>query len=442
MIDSGGKMKVKWLFFDIGSTLIDEAGVYERRIGRIAELAGISKESASEKVLELYKQNKKGDLELARKYDVELPKWESEYEVPYREAEDVLKKLHDKYKIGIIANQNPGTRERLEAWGLLKYIDMVVASAEEGAAKPDRRIFDIALERAGVAPEDTFMIGDRIDNDILPAKNIGMKTIWVQQGFGGLWVIKNDSELPNFIAYNLSDVVSILDSFENSKSLLETTLNTRDLGDYKTRDGIELQKDKFIRSDRQAYPSEKDLEYLKNHKITTIIDMRTPDDCLDKPSAFLKLGDFSYYNYPIQEGSQVPESVEAVPESYMKIASSPALKDIFNKMAEVETGVMYNCAAGKDRTGVVTAIILMLCDVKEEDIIYDYMLTKEYNKERFKMAAIHHPDLDINIIIPRESYIRDFMRLFIKKYGSVEGYFESIGVSKENVERIKKKLSV
>ena len=103
---------------------------------------------------------------------------------------------------------------------------------------------------------------------------------------------------------------------------------------------------------------------------------------------------------------------------------------------------MYNCAAGKDRTGVVTAIILMLCDVKEEDIVYDYMLTKEYNKERFKMAAIHHPDLDINIIIPRESYIRDFMGLFIKKYGSVEGYFESIGVSKENVERIKKKLSV
>lgn len=433
-------MKVKWLFFDIGSTLIDETDVYERRIGRIAEFAGISKESASEKVLELYKQNKKGDLELARKYDVELPKWESKYEVPYREAEEVLRKLHDKYKIGIIANQNPGTRERLEAWGLLKYIDLIVASAEEGVAKPDRRIFNIALERAGVAPEDTFMIGDRIDNDILPAKNIGMKTIWVQQGFGGLWVIKNDSELPNFIAYDLSDVVSILESFENSKSLLETTLNTRDLGDYKTRDGKPLQKDMFIRSDRQAYPSEKDLEYLKNHKITTIIDMRTSDDCLDKPSAFSKLGDFSYYNYPIQEGSQVPESVEAVPESYMKIASSPALKDIFNKMAEVETGVMYNCAAGKDRTGVVTAIILMLCDVKEEDIVYDYMLTKEYNKERFKMAAIHHPDLDINIIIPRESYIRDFMGLFIKKYGSVEGYFESIGVSKENVERIRRKL--
>lgn len=49
-------MKVKWLFFDIGSTLIDESAVYERRIGRIAELAGIAKEAAGERALELYKQ--------------------------------------------------------------------------------------------------------------------------------------------------------------------------------------------------------------------------------------------------------------------------------------------------------------------------------------------------------------------------------------------------
>ena len=109
-------------------------------------------------------------------------------------------------------------------------------------------------------------------------------------------------------------------------------------------------------------------------------------------------------------------------------------------MAESESGVMFNCSAGKDRTGVVSAIILMLCGVSEDDIVSDYMLSKEYNKERFKMAAIHHPDLDINIIIPRESYIKDFMRLFKEKYGSVEGYFDSIGVSKENVERIRNKM--
>jgi hypothetical protein len=68
------------------------------------------------------------------------------------------------------------------------------------------------------------------------------------------------------------------------------------------------------------------------------------------------------------------------------------------------------------------------------------MLTKEFNKERFKMAAIHHPGLDLNIIIPRESYIKDFMDLFIKEYGSVEGYFDRIGISNDIREKLKNKL--
>ena len=78
--------------------------------------------------------------------------------------------------------------------------------------------------------------------------------------------------------------------------------------------------------------------------------------------------------------------------------------------------------------------------MKDEEIVEDYMLTKEYNKERFKMAAIHHPDLDLNIIIPRESYIMDFMKLFREKYGTVEEYFRSIGVSDEIRENLKHKL--
>ena len=381
-------MKIKWIFFDVGSTLVDETKVYERRFAEIAEAAGVSADYVAEQALEFYKQNRKGDKEILKKLNVKLPKWESEYEELYPDTENILKDLHEKYKIGIIANQDFGTADRLQNFGILKYIDLVVASAEEGVAKPDKRIFDIALERAGVIPEEAFMIGDRIDND----------------------------------------------------SLLETTLNTRDLGDYIGGNGKPLRLRQLIRSDRQAYPNGRDLEFLRSNGITTIIDMRTPDDISGKPSAFSKLDGFDYFNFPIQEGSQVPESVKAVPGSYMIIAGSPSLKDIFNKMAEAESGVMFNCSAGKDRTGVVSAIILMLCGVSEDDIVADYMLSKDYNRERFKMAAIHHPDLDINIIIPRESYIRDFMRLFKEKYGSVEGYFDSIGVSKENVEKIRNKM--
>lgn len=108
--------------------------------------------------------------------------WHKEDERFYADTIECLKKLHRHYKLGIIANQSLGSKERLEKYGILGYIDVVVASAEEGVAKPDKRIFEIALERAKCKPEEAAMVGDRLDNDIMPANAIGMYTIWIKQG--------------------------------------------------------------------------------------------------------------------------------------------------------------------------------------------------------------------------------------------------------------------
>lgn len=61
----------------------------------------------------------------------------------------------------------------------------MIASAEEGISKPNPRIFEIALGRADCKAEHAVMIGDRIDNDVVPAKKMGMKTVWIRQG--GRW---------------------------------------------------------------------------------------------------------------------------------------------------------------------------------------------------------------------------------------------------------------
>ena len=63
-------------------------------------------------------------------------------------------------------------------------------------AKPDLRIFEIALKRSGCPAEYAVMAGDRIDNDIVPAKKMGMHTIWVKQGYGGYWQLQDDGEVP------------------------------------------------------------------------------------------------------------------------------------------------------------------------------------------------------------------------------------------------------
>ena len=201
---------ISWLFFDVGSTLIDEQITYKHRLQDIAEAANTTYNKVYDTAIQFYKQNKKGDLETAKQLGVPLPKWHTEDEILYPNAASCLKILSQKYKIGIIANQELGTKDRLQQQGILQYIDLVIASAEEGVAKPDEKIFKIALERAACKSDNAIMIGDRIDNDIIPAKNLGFHTIWIKQGFGQYWNITKEDETPDYTVQNLSELCDIL----------------------------------------------------------------------------------------------------------------------------------------------------------------------------------------------------------------------------------------
>lgn len=199
-----------WLFFDVGSTLVDESFVYEKRMKRVAEAANVTYEYVYNTAIGFYKQNIKGDLETMKLLGVEKPAWTFEDERLYNDTEECLKLLSSKFKIGVIANQSLGTAGRLKSFGILKYIDLVVASAEEGVAKPNKRIFEIALSRAGCKPNQAVMIGDRIDNDIIPAKKLGIGTIWIKQGFGRYWNITNEEERADFEVNSLTELCRIL----------------------------------------------------------------------------------------------------------------------------------------------------------------------------------------------------------------------------------------
>ena len=163
-----------------------------------------------ETAIDFYKQNRKGDLETAKLLGVNLTDWHVEDEVLYSEAVSCLKELSSRYKIGIIANQNLGTESRLEKYGVLQYVDLVIASAEEGVSKPDKRIFEIALARSMCKAEHAIMVGDRVDNDIVPAKMLGIKTIWIKQGFGQYWNIKSEQEKADPVVRNLTEICEIL----------------------------------------------------------------------------------------------------------------------------------------------------------------------------------------------------------------------------------------
>lgn len=198
--------KTEWIFFDIGSTLVDESAVYENRIEEITQSNSIDKNEFVEKVKQRAKTNPKPIVSVAADYGAKVPAWRHDLEVLYSDTKEALKKLSENYKIGIIANQEFGTEQRLTNFDIRKYIDLVIASAEEGVEKPDLRIFRIALERADCKAEEAVMVGDRIDNDIIPANKIGMETVWIKQGFGRYSKPETKKERPDYIVNSLTEI--------------------------------------------------------------------------------------------------------------------------------------------------------------------------------------------------------------------------------------------
>lgn len=202
---------VRWLFFDVGSTLVDETAAYDHRIHEMIAGTAVTFEQFQQKREEYARQNKRGDLEAAAFFGLQKTPWHHEDERPYPEAAEVLAALHARgYRIGVIANQSAGTAERLAAWGLMQHIDLVIASAEEGVAKPDPSIFRIALERADCAPNEAVMIGDRLDNDVVPAKAVGMCTVWLPQGPAVWHSVRSAEERPDRQVKSLSELLEVL----------------------------------------------------------------------------------------------------------------------------------------------------------------------------------------------------------------------------------------
>lgn len=202
---------ILWVFFDIGSTLMNEEEAYRHRIRDMIHETPISFEQFSEKRIQYAKEGYNADQKTASYFGLTKTPWHSEDEVPFDDCAKTLQALCIKgYQLGIIANQTPGAKDRLDAWGLGKYFAVIATSSEIGVSKPDQEIFLRALAMADCSPKDAAMVGDRLDNDIRPAKLLGMRTIRIKQGITQYLNPFCEAEKPDFSISRLSELLNIL----------------------------------------------------------------------------------------------------------------------------------------------------------------------------------------------------------------------------------------
>ncbi len=206
---------MKVLFFDVGYTFVNEDAVWEKRCHEQAETAeakklGLTADDIYHEIEIATISRKPQFRTVINKYGFkEVAPYRTELEIMYENAPAVIKALAQKYELGIIANQLDGLKERLESFGLLQYFSYIVSSWDVKVMKPDIRIFEYALDKANCKPQDACMIGDRLDNDVLPAKSLGMKTVWIKQGFGTLQKPASKDEEPDYTIEKLPELLEI-----------------------------------------------------------------------------------------------------------------------------------------------------------------------------------------------------------------------------------------
>ena len=179
-------------------------------------------------------------------------------------------------------------------------------------------------------------------------------------------------------------------------SMFDSTLNTRALPVGSLR---------YIRSDYPGNLSDSDVKWLLENDITTIVDLREEKEYIVMPCRLEKEDGFIYYHLPVTGGGDTPKSPEAVTETYLGMLDEQMDK-IINTIMNAESNVLYFCGAGKDRTGVVSAIILRKLGYSDQVIIDDYMETRDNLMEFLTSYVKDHPEVDINILIPNENNIK------------------------------------
>ena len=168
---------------------------------------------------------------------------------------------------------------------------------------------------------------------------------------------------------------------------IEGAFNVRDLGGYPTKDGGETRWRRFLRADSLHRIAPAGMDHLLDEGLRTVVDLRTRAEAATAPSVFADLGGVDYINMPLFDdlapaalGQAKRRPEDPLLEFYVTALDTrhDALREILAAMASAPTGtVMFNCTAGKDRTGLVAALLLGLAGVDRPQIVADYVLTAE-----------------------------------------------------------------
>jgi protein-tyrosine phosphatase len=242
---------------------------------------------------------------------------------------------------------------------------------------------------------------------------------------------------------------------------LERGHNFRDLGGYAAADGRRVRRGVIFRSGTMSDLTEDDVEQLNRLGIVCIYDLRTTSERSKHPTNWHDASKVRMHarDYDHSEGSLKSLALgdgAAVRGRMTKLYRTLHEEQrhnfaaLFERLIAGDVPLLFNCAAGKDRTGIAAALILTALGVPRATVIEDYALSDRFADPLFALLC-RNPRYGLNADSPRDTwlpmtraypeYIETFLDTIAERHGSVEAYLaEDLGVDRQAIERLRDTL--
>jgi protein-tyrosine phosphatase len=227
----------------------------------------------------------------------------------------------------------------------------------------------------------------------------------------------------------------------------EQGFNMRDLGGLTTASGMHVRPHRVYRADDPFLLSRDDLVHLRGMGIDTAIDLRTSEEIADRGSAIWTELGVTHQARPLtavlppdeERGKYVEPAWTAALYQKMLDEGRSGHRALWDTMRQASGGrTVIHCASGRDRTGVVVALLLGLLGIDEEQIINDYALSAPGMERMLAWLTANEPGVLATlarsdsavaamIVTPPEA-MRLFLDAFASTYGGFEGYAEQLGI--------------
>lgn len=233
----------------------------------------------------------------------------------------------------------------------------------------------------------------------------------------------------------------------------EDVYNLRDLGGIPISKYLETKSHQFLRADALVNLTEEEKAYLKDYGVKVIIDLRNDGEVSKRPNILENDPNFKYFKLPFLNEANLNDKAD----NYQSGLASKTLLGIYHDIIDhhqdqikeffkivikyKDDGILYHCSAGKDRTGMISMLILMLASVNKLDIMADYEVSFTYLLPRLWMLKKVYPNLMMHIMEAKPEYISEMVDYINDKYEGIKNYLKVVGLTEEEIEILKHKIA-